>query len=92
MTVRLTLDRRVLRLQVIDDGVGFAPDEVRRGFGLRSMRERVEALGGELVIRSEEGKGTTVEALVPTSPFSRRGPRTRGANGYVGQAMSDQAQ
>ncbi len=50
------------------------------------MRERVEALGGELVIRSEEGKGTTIEALVPTSPFSHRKARTRRANGYVGQA------
>lgn len=68
--VRLVCDDRVLRLQVEDDGQGFVPDQVRGGFGLRSMRERVEALGGELQIWSRQGGGTTVGAVVPTSPFA----------------------
>ena len=67
VVVRLICDERALRLQLTDDGRGFVPEEVRRGFGLTSMRERVEALGGELRIRSEVGTGTTVEAVVPTS-------------------------
>lgn len=69
--VRLVCENRMLRLQVIDDGRGFDPDEVHQGFGLTSMRERVEALGGELHIRSEVGLGTTLEAVVPTAPFAR---------------------
>ncbi len=69
VVVRLACDKRALRLEVTDDGRGFVPDQVRHGFGLRSMRERVEALRGELHIRSEVGEGTTVEAVVPTSPL-----------------------
>lgn len=83
VTVSLVCDRRGMLLRVSDDGVGFVPDEVGKGFGLRSMRERVEALGGQLLVRSEEGKGATVEALVPTSPFSRGRMRLRRTNGYA---------
>ena len=67
--VRLACDNRCLRLSIVDDGRGFVPERVRRGFGLTSMRQRVEALGGQLDIRSQEGRGTTVEAVVPTSPL-----------------------
>lgn len=70
MVIRLVCDNRALRLEVTDDGGGFVPDQVRHGFGLTSMRERVEALRGELHVRSEVGRGTTVEAVVPTSPLA----------------------
>ena len=77
VVVRLACDRRDMRLLVSDDGAGFVPEEVRHGFGLRSMRERVEGLGGKLFVRSEEGVGTTVEAVLPMSPPSRRRVRRR---------------
>lgn len=70
VTVRLGCDNRSLRLTIVDDGGGFAPEGVCQGFGLRSMRERVEALGGQLDVRSQQGRGTTVEAVVPTSPLA----------------------
>jgi signal transduction histidine kinase len=55
-----------LRLRIIDDGAGFVPGLTRPGgFGLVSMRERAEALGGSLILESEPGEGTTVEVLVP---------------------------
>jgi signal transduction histidine kinase len=55
-----------LVLRVTDDGVGFDPAAVRGGgFGLSSMRERAEGLGGKLRIESRPGGGTTVEAIVP---------------------------
>jgi signal transduction histidine kinase len=50
---------------VADDGAGFEPSAVRRGVGLRSLEERVEALGGTLVVRSSPGAGTTVTGRVP---------------------------
>jgi signal transduction histidine kinase len=56
-----------VRLQVIDDGVGFEPSRVpNRGgrFGLISMSERARALGGDLRIVSEPGMGTRVELAV----------------------------
>jgi signal transduction histidine kinase len=48
-------------LSVSDDGRGFDPGLVRSNrLGLGIMRERVEALGGELVIRSQPGGGTQI--------------------------------
>jgi signal transduction histidine kinase len=55
-----------LALDVADDGQGFdAARSNRRGFGLTSMRERAEELGGELTIESEPGKGTKIAVLIP---------------------------
>lgn len=57
-----------LVVTVHDDGQGFDPEDVApRGgwpqFGLRSMRERAEAAGGELHVESAPGQGTTVRAV-----------------------------
>ena len=51
------------RLVVEDDGAGFDPARARggRGFGLVSMRDRAEGLGGRLEVRSAPGAGTRVE-------------------------------
>jgi signal transduction histidine kinase len=60
--VRLALANGTLALRVTDDGRGFEPDAAaRRGrLGLVSMRERADRLGGELVIESAPGAGTSV--------------------------------
>lgn len=50
---------------VSDDGSGFDPDSVTRGLGLGNLEARLKRLDGELVIRSEGGKGTVVEARIP---------------------------
>jgi signal transduction histidine kinase len=55
-----------IRVSVTDDGKGFdlgAPR--RRGFGLTSMRERAEARGATVEVRSRPGEGTEVEVVVP---------------------------
>jgi signal transduction histidine kinase len=54
-----------LKLRVLDDGTGFDPEQCGTGFGLTSMRERAEALGGEFRIRSRRGAGTRMEVLLP---------------------------
>ena len=55
-----------LRLTIRDDGVGFDVEGVaRKGLGLISMRERVQAIGGTLDIRSRPGAGTELEVTVP---------------------------
>ena len=60
---------------ISDDGHGFDVSTLpagREGFGLHSMRERMELLGGTLTIDSEPGRGTRVVARVPSSPqFAR---------------------
>jgi signal transduction histidine kinase len=68
VTVTLDLVDRLVCLAVADDGRGFDPGEVRRAsgrFGLTSMRERAEALGGLLRVDAAPGAGTTVRLEVP---------------------------
>jgi two-component system NarL family sensor kinase len=68
--VRISLHADVegLRLTVADNGRGFDLDAVQldpnRGIGLRNMRERLEAIGGELFLLSSGSEGTLVEAVV----------------------------
>jgi signal transduction histidine kinase len=56
-----------LRLRIADNGVGFDPDAVTAAsaFGLRSMRVRARAIGGELQVRSRPNCGTEVEVVLP---------------------------
>jgi signal transduction histidine kinase len=56
-----------LEFSVRDDGKGFDPSQQHDGMGLDSMRERVEALGGDFNIESSMGKGTLIEVSLPTS-------------------------
>lgn len=53
-----------VRLDIVDDGVGFDQREAG-GFGLRSMRDRLAELGGTLVVESAPGDGTAVAATLP---------------------------
>jgi len=67
VTVRLRDGGRSLRLEVVDDGVGFDPadPELRsHHLGLTSMEERARELGGRLVVSSAPGAGTTVSLEV----------------------------
>jgi signal transduction histidine kinase len=54
-------------LRITDDGEGFdlAAPRSRQSFGLTSMRERTESLGGRFNISSAPGAGTTVEVMLP---------------------------
>jgi DNA-binding NarL/FixJ family response regulator len=50
--------------EVSDDGRGFDPEDAPAGMGLRGMRERARALGGNLEVKSEPGEGTEVRFKV----------------------------
>jgi signal transduction histidine kinase len=52
-----------LRVEIADDGVGGAVE--RSGGGLEGLRDRVEAIGGRLELRSLPGRGTTITAQLP---------------------------
>jgi signal transduction histidine kinase len=75
------MDDRVV-LDVLDDGVGFGFDRLKTsvgphdagGFGLVALRERVEHLGGKLVVESTPGEGT---AVMVELPLSADGPKTQ---------------
>jgi signal transduction histidine kinase len=70
--VRLTLEGEFVMLDVTDDGVGFDADADTFGFGLAGMRERLTALGGQLLLESNPGEGTTVTAALPLARAARQ--------------------
>jgi signal transduction histidine kinase len=63
--------REELKILVIDHGKGFDPGQSKfsghdgSGFGLFSIRERLELMGGRIEIESEPGRGTRVTLFVP---------------------------
>jgi signal transduction histidine kinase len=59
-------ESRCVILEVVDNGVGFDRDSVidKGGVGLESMRERTENLGGELMVTSAPGDGTSLKATI----------------------------
>ncbi|MFO8083648.1 MAG: PAS domain S-box protein [Desulfobacterales bacterium] len=70
--VTMALDgENLLRVTVKDHGSGFDPDTIREktpaesGFGLFSIRERLELMGGRFEIKSSPGNGSCFSLIVP---------------------------
>jgi signal transduction histidine kinase len=64
----LEVDATEVRFAVVDDGVGFDPDEVPATGGLESLRDRVSAVGGSLEIAAAPWAGSTVTGRIPLDP------------------------
>lgn len=54
-----------LEVVIRDDGRGFDSSQAARGRGLRSLRQRVDALHGQLTLSSQPGAGTEVRLWLP---------------------------
>jgi signal transduction histidine kinase len=63
--VRISLKRRVVEVEVADDGVGGA--HATAGSGLEGLADRVEALGGTFELSSPVGGGTRIVAWFPAA-------------------------
>ncbi|MDX6207802.1 MAG: hypothetical protein QOE24_193, partial [Frankiales bacterium] len=71
ITVRLTTAGGAGHVTVVDDGVGFASLDARAagcGAGLSNMQDRIDTVGGTLLVDSAPGLGTRVTATVPVVP------------------------
>jgi len=78
VAVRLVADARSARVEIGDDGVGFAPGEQEvRGFGLVGMRGRVNEVGGEMDVASSLGEGTKVTVTVSVDGQAEAGGEIR---------------
>jgi two-component system, NarL family, sensor kinase len=70
VTLRLAIGAAGVRLAIDDDGVGFSPADVgppddTGGFGLASVRERAELIGGTVRLSARPGEGTTLAVTAP---------------------------
>jgi signal transduction histidine kinase len=70
VTITLTYMDSLVALDVQDNGQGFDSETQSMnnnagGFGLKSIREQVEQIGGELTVESNAGKGTTIAISLP---------------------------
>ena len=65
--IRVSFKPDEIDVSISDDGRGFDPGEVmiKKTFGLLGMRERALTLGGDLMILSRPGRGTTIAVKVP---------------------------
>ncbi|WP_291082705.1 sensor histidine kinase [Flavobacterium sp. BFFFF1] len=67
--VMVSIGRRESMLLIIvqDDGIGFDPDNARKGLGLRNMRQRAQEIGGTMTVTTALGAGTKLEISIPFS-------------------------
>ncbi|WP_161946673.1 sensor histidine kinase [Ureibacillus xyleni] len=63
ISITFTFERDGVVLTIKDDGVG--TDEVQFGFGLKSMRQRLLTLNGNLHIRASSGHGVELTCTIP---------------------------
>ena len=76
--IQCSFERDVLTIEIEDDGNGFEPSAVTRpkdeghGWGLLGITERVEALGGAVVIDTAPGQGARIVITVPVPPEGAR--------------------
>jgi signal transduction histidine kinase/PAS domain-containing protein len=60
LSITLTYTSSLVSLKVVDNGCGFQPSTDNGGFGILSMSERSDRLGGQLSISSILGQGTEI--------------------------------
>jgi len=69
--VSIYREKNTIRINVIDDGVGFVSpvenlaSDKTGGFGLFSIRERLNYIGGSLEVDTNQGHGTRVTLVIP---------------------------
>ncbi len=60
----LTIGAKEIQFRLSDDGSGFDLHAEHEGFGLMGMKERVDQLGGQFVLRSMPGQGTEIQVVL----------------------------
>ncbi|MCF0075073.1 ATP-binding protein [Dyadobacter sp. CY261] len=60
----MSMQNAMVILTISDDGQGFDPEQVHRGYGLANMQTRTEELGGQFTMTSDS-QGTTIRVALP---------------------------
>ncbi|CUQ66638.1 putative Histidine kinase with N-terminal NAD-binding region [Candidatus Nitrospira inopinata] len=86
VSIRLEIDVEMLRITIIDNGIGFDMEAVLRDpekwdhFGIKGILERARLVGGEGRIESKKGHGTKVVVEVPLANRAKRKDGSHGEN------------
>jgi signal transduction histidine kinase len=91
VNIHLAFEERNLRINVVDNGIGFNREQVKQtraprpSLGLAGMEERALLLGGTVSIQSRPGYGTEVEAIIPykNKNFGVQGFAPMNSNGHL---------
>src|SRR5882672_7975358 len=60
----LSIAAKEIQFRLVDDGAGFDLHAEHEGFGLLGMKERVDQLGGQFILRSMPGQGTEIQIVL----------------------------
>jgi len=60
----LTIGAKEIQFRLVDDGSGFDLHAEHEGFGLLGMKERVDQMGGQFILRSMPGQGTEIQIIL----------------------------
>lgn len=63
--ISVILEGEAMVITIADNGIGFNPQEVQAGNGLKNMQHRVLELSGSFDLASSPGGGTTIKAVIP---------------------------
>jgi len=70
--IHVQLGDHTANLQIHDNGNGFEPEQIkglplnRQGqYGLQGLRERLELVGGNMLLDSNPAEGTTLTVIIP---------------------------
>ena len=63
----LTIGAKEIQFRLVDDGSGFDLHMEHEGFGLLGMKERVDQMGGQFILRSMPGQGTEIQIILNSS-------------------------
>ena len=60
------------QFRLVDDGTGFDLHAEHEGFGLLGMKERVDQMGGQFILRSMPGQGTEIQITLKNPARPKR--------------------
>ncbi len=73
VSVTISKTEGAIHVHIADNGIGL-PDRTEAGMGLRGMQERIDALGGTLVVGNRtDGQGAVIDAVIPQSEHAFAG-------------------
>lgn len=73
--IRIVPDTSGVHLSIVDDGIGFEVNELSEPdseYGITIMKERATSVGGQFVIESKKGDGTSIEVFIPKNTLGSK--------------------